>query len=367
VSRKLLISDGTRERELQLVGRIIVGRDPTCDISHDHTLLSRRHAEIVTVGDKVVIRDLGSRNGVYVNGTRAFEGSLNPGDVVQIGPLRGRYILDTVPTGITPEELDTQGTVIVRSPVATAPTAPAPPEENVAPVPAPVNVPPIIERDEDQEVTRMVPAPSLPPFSAAALADVDDVEVTRFTAPPAEIVDAISRSSATPLSDAPDNATIREYARPSSPSSSSAGALPGDNDEVTRFTAPPAEIVDAISRGVATTGLAETLTAPLAADSGREPAPVPAPAAVRAPEPDVAALRSFVSVQVLVLGIVAFVAGALPSLMSRTSAETNAGAPFAMFWLMGGLGVAIVAMWIVGLSLNRRVTDTFLTTQRNRT
>ena len=63
VSRKLVISDGTRERELQLIGRLVVGRDPGCDLSEDHSLLSRRHAEFVTVGASVTVRDLGSRNG----------------------------------------------------------------------------------------------------------------------------------------------------------------------------------------------------------------------------------------------------------------------------------------------------------------
>jgi pSer/pThr/pTyr-binding forkhead associated (FHA) protein len=88
LSRRLVISDGTREREMQLVGRVVVGRDPTCDISHDHSLLSRRHAEFVTTGNDVTVRDLGSRNGVFVNGVKAAERSLSPGDVVQIGPLR---------------------------------------------------------------------------------------------------------------------------------------------------------------------------------------------------------------------------------------------------------------------------------------
>ena len=91
MSKKLVVSDGTRERELQLVGRIVVGRDPACDISHEHSLLSRRHAEFVAAGELVVVRDLGSRNGVFVNGTKTAEHSLQPGDVVQIGPLRAQY------------------------------------------------------------------------------------------------------------------------------------------------------------------------------------------------------------------------------------------------------------------------------------
>ena len=109
-----MVSDGMRERELQLVGRIVVGRDPTCDITHDHSLLSRRHAEFVSAGELVVVRDLGSRNGVFVNGTKTAEHSLSPGDIVQIGPLRAQYVLDTVPLSIAPDDHDTERTTVRR-------------------------------------------------------------------------------------------------------------------------------------------------------------------------------------------------------------------------------------------------------------
>ena len=50
MSRRLIVSDGRRDRELLLVGRIVVGRDPTCDIGDGNSLLSRRHAEFVEPG-----------------------------------------------------------------------------------------------------------------------------------------------------------------------------------------------------------------------------------------------------------------------------------------------------------------------------
>src|SRR5918994_4597454 len=98
---------------MQLVGRLVVGRDPTCDISHDHSLLSRRHAEFVTTGNDVTVRDLGSRNGVFVNGVQAAERSLSPGDVVQIGPLRAQYVTGGAPAGISPEQLDAERTAML--------------------------------------------------------------------------------------------------------------------------------------------------------------------------------------------------------------------------------------------------------------
>lgn len=183
MSRKLLINDGARDRELQLVGRLVVGRDPSCDISDDHSLLSRRHAEFVTTGTAVTVRDLGSRNGVFVNGHRAAERALEPGDVVQIGPLRARYVVDAAPVSIIPESVDDRTAMLRKPEVAVAATlAPA-----AAPVPAPKVLGDTVvpQAPVDDDVTRMVPGP------ARLMADTDpgsvapDEEVTRFTPGPA--------------------------------------------------------------------------------------------------------------------------------------------------------------------------------------
>ena len=48
MSRKLIVNDGKRQRELLLVGTMVVGRDPSCDISEADPLLSRRHVEFVS-------------------------------------------------------------------------------------------------------------------------------------------------------------------------------------------------------------------------------------------------------------------------------------------------------------------------------
>lgn len=197
MSRKLVITDGTRERELQLVGRLVVGRDPSCDISHDHSLLSRRHAEFVAAGNGVTVRDLGSRNGVFVNGNRAAERPLEPGDIVQIGPLRARYVVDDAPVSITPEALDDDRTAMLRTPgVATAPTASLP----VAAAPA---MPSYLEDtvvphgQADEDVTRMVPAPVPLPPAASGAAPAAEEEVTRFTpGPAAEELTAVLRPAA---------------------------------------------------------------------------------------------------------------------------------------------------------------------------
>lgn len=48
----------------------MLGAAPDCDVFVDNPYVSRMHAQIVRQGDKYRIRDLDSKNGTYVNGTR---------------------------------------------------------------------------------------------------------------------------------------------------------------------------------------------------------------------------------------------------------------------------------------------------------
>jgi hypothetical protein len=149
--KRLVLTDGIRERELQLAGRIVVGRDPSCEISHDDSLLSRRHAEFLTTGDKVMLRDLGSRNGVFVNGERAMERVLEPGDVIQIGPLRASFVVDEAATSVIAEAVDGDRTAVIRRVFTSAQIDAAGELAGVA----------TVEPDDEEEVTRLVPAPRL--------------------------------------------------------------------------------------------------------------------------------------------------------------------------------------------------------------
>ena len=90
--RKLIVGNGRSEREVLVVGNLVVGRDPSCHISEPDPLLSRRHAEILSGVHGVSVRDLDSRNGVLVNGEKTREQVLFAGDVVQMGHVLMRYI-----------------------------------------------------------------------------------------------------------------------------------------------------------------------------------------------------------------------------------------------------------------------------------
>src|SRR5438093_9183167 len=76
---------------------LLIGRHPECDIQIDSRKISRRHCCIAQIADYLVIRDLGSTNGVRINGVRVLEGRLNENDELMIGGLRYRVSWELLP------------------------------------------------------------------------------------------------------------------------------------------------------------------------------------------------------------------------------------------------------------------------------
>lgn len=74
---------------------LLVGRHPECDIRLHSAKISRRHCCIALAYDRVIIRDLGSRNGLRVNGRLVEESRIHPRDEVAIGPLIYRFVAET--------------------------------------------------------------------------------------------------------------------------------------------------------------------------------------------------------------------------------------------------------------------------------
>jgi diguanylate cyclase (GGDEF)-like protein len=67
-------------------GRYRIGRSPECELFHNDPHISRIHAEITRdAAGRIVIRDLHSRNGVFVNGAPVAEQVLQNGDKILIG------------------------------------------------------------------------------------------------------------------------------------------------------------------------------------------------------------------------------------------------------------------------------------------
>jgi hypothetical protein len=74
------------------IGRapIVIGRLPECTVVLADTNISRRHAQVTLEGGDVVVTDLGSTNGTFVNGRRIARAVVKPGDEVLVGASRLR-------------------------------------------------------------------------------------------------------------------------------------------------------------------------------------------------------------------------------------------------------------------------------------
>jgi predicted component of type VI protein secretion system len=75
---------------------LLIGRHEECDIQIDSRKISRRHCCIAQVNDYLVVRDLGSTNGIRINGVRVLEGRLNHNDELTIGANRYRLTWDVL-------------------------------------------------------------------------------------------------------------------------------------------------------------------------------------------------------------------------------------------------------------------------------
>src|SRR4051812_36919988 len=62
-----------------------IGRSTRADIQIDQESVSRNHAKIVNTGKSIILRDLGSTNGTYVNDDLIDEYVLRDGDLIKIG------------------------------------------------------------------------------------------------------------------------------------------------------------------------------------------------------------------------------------------------------------------------------------------
>jgi hypothetical protein len=65
---------------------LMVGRDPANDITIDSPVISRQHARLIRSGNRVMVEDMASTNGTYINLTlvRGVQ-TLRPGDALALG------------------------------------------------------------------------------------------------------------------------------------------------------------------------------------------------------------------------------------------------------------------------------------------
>ncbi len=90
-----------------IVHELVIGRGEQADLLLSEATVSRRHATVRQDGHTVVVTDLDSANGTYVNDRRIFEGTrVEDGDLIRLGSAEirikvdGRELEEPTPTEI---------------------------------------------------------------------------------------------------------------------------------------------------------------------------------------------------------------------------------------------------------------------------
>jgi pSer/pThr/pTyr-binding forkhead associated (FHA) protein len=136
-------NDGARKDFPVVNDTVTIGRGETCELRVPLLSVSRRHCQITVEGDRVIVKDLGSSNGTFVNNKRATaQQQLHAGDRLVIGPVIFTVQIDGQPEEIKPAKTK------VRKPAQEAPAAETvgvgqPTEDTGAPVAGEEDVDPI--------------------------------------------------------------------------------------------------------------------------------------------------------------------------------------------------------------------------------
>jgi pSer/pThr/pTyr-binding forkhead associated (FHA) protein len=111
---KVIISiDGVVTKEVPLTkDRTTLGRRPYNDIVIDNLAVSGEHAVFQMSGTEVIIEDLNSTNGTYINGKAVTKQHLKHNDTVEIGKHKIRLVKETEGSG------DMEKTMVMKKPLA---------------------------------------------------------------------------------------------------------------------------------------------------------------------------------------------------------------------------------------------------------
>ncbi len=97
VNLVLLKKDGTTKSFTLPSTVTSIGRRQDCDFCLPLSMVSRKHCEVNLDGGQVTIRDMGSRNGTFLNGQQIDETRAKAGDLLQIGPVKFVIQVDNQP------------------------------------------------------------------------------------------------------------------------------------------------------------------------------------------------------------------------------------------------------------------------------
>ena len=113
--RLLIVKGPDRGESISLEARPkTIGSGVGCDVQLSDPAISRRHLEIQVGPEGVVVRDLGSTNGSFVQGAKFTELTLGFGTEVTIGKTVLKYVPEEEVVELAPSDEESFGTLVGR-------------------------------------------------------------------------------------------------------------------------------------------------------------------------------------------------------------------------------------------------------------
>jgi transcriptional regulator with PAS, ATPase and Fis domain len=113
---KILAGNEEGKRFSAVRERTLIGTDSNADLRLSDPTVSRTHCELVLSDGRVVIRDLNSRNGTFVNGTSILGAHLTTGSVIRVGRTELVFDAGRADTAIARVDRDQFGSLVGQSP-----------------------------------------------------------------------------------------------------------------------------------------------------------------------------------------------------------------------------------------------------------
>lgn len=134
IAKLVVVGGEVKTAEIKLRLPSTIGRGRGATIMLPHPLVSRQHCELFETDGRLMVRDLGSLNGTFINNERISEAALPPGELLTVGAVTFRAVYETgdvsgPPAGDGPklkaQSRDTDPNGTVRAPMKSAPPDPA--------------------------------------------------------------------------------------------------------------------------------------------------------------------------------------------------------------------------------------------------
>src|SRR5262245_42536090 len=98
MAKLVVLTEGLKGRSYDLVTVLTtIGRVEDNAFQLAEPSVSSHHCEVLLRGSEIIIKDLNSTNGTYINGQPVTEASLKPGQVLRLGQVELRLDGDGAP------------------------------------------------------------------------------------------------------------------------------------------------------------------------------------------------------------------------------------------------------------------------------